>query len=139
MRFVADANVLLAAVLGGRARLILKHPAVMEILTAEVVFAEVEEYGAQLARKKGLSLGTTLLTIASLPVTVIEPNVYAAKIPEALRRIGRRDPDDVDTLALALHFGLPVWSNDNDFEGVGVEWYTTAELLQKLATSRGTG
>jgi hypothetical protein len=25
-----------------------------------------------------------------------------------------------------------VWSNDNDFEYSGVEWYTTAELLKTL-------
>jgi hypothetical protein len=29
--------------------------------------------------------------------------------------------------------GVPVWSNDNDFNDVGVEWYTTAQLLKKLA------
>jgi len=51
--------------------------------------------------------------------------------PEAKRRIGRRDPDDVDVLALALHAGVPVWSNDN-FEDAGVKWFTTAGLLAKL-------
>jgi len=35
-------------------------------------------------------------------------------------------------LALALHTGLPLWSNDNDFVDAGVERYTTAELLRKL-------
>jgi len=35
-------------------------------------------------------------------------------------------------LALALTLKLPVWSNDNDFEDAGVEWYTTAELLKTL-------
>ena len=39
---------------------------------------------------------------------------------------------DFDVLALVLHLGLPVWSSDNDFEETGIEWYTTAELLQKL-------
>lgn len=63
---------------------------------------------------------------------IVEPQVYAAKLAEAERRIGRRDPNDVDLLALALHLRVPVWSNDNDFEDAGVEWYTTAELLQKL-------
>ncbi|MGO9257236.1 MAG: PIN domain-containing protein [Bryobacteraceae bacterium] len=57
--------------------------------------------------------------------------VYRDSIPEAERR-GRRDPDDVEVLALALHTGLAVSSNDNDFEGVGVEWLTTAELLARL-------
>ena len=41
---------------------------------------------------------------------------------------GRRDPEGVELLALALHLSLPVWSNDDDFELTGIEWYTTAEL-----------
>jgi len=53
-------------------------------------------------------------------------------IAEAQRRIGRRDPDDIDVLASALHAGVPVWSNDSDFEDAGVEWFTTAALLAKL-------
>lgn len=53
-------------------------------------------------------------------------------LSSAGRRIGKRDPDDVDVLALALTLNLPVWSNDNDFENAGVEWYTTAELLKTL-------
>jgi hypothetical protein len=46
--------------------------------------------------------------------------------------VRRRDPDDVEILALVLHTGLPVWSNDNEFTDAGVEWFTTAELLAKL-------
>jgi hypothetical protein len=38
----------------------------------------------------------------------------------------------VETLALALHVGLPVWSNDDDFEDAGIAWYTTAEILKRL-------
>jgi predicted nucleic acid-binding protein len=71
-----------------------------------------------------------------LPVTVVERPVYAAKIAEATKRIGRRDPDDVELLALALHAHLTVWSNDNDFEDAGVEWLTTAELLKGLDKKR---
>lgn len=55
----------------------------------------------------------------------------------ARKRIGWRDPDDVELLALTLHFKIPLWSNDNDFEGCGVERYTTAELLHKLGIFRG--
>jgi len=46
--------------------------------------------------------------------------------------IGQRDPDDVEILALTLHLGIPLWSNDSEFEGTGIEWYTTAELLRRL-------
>jgi predicted nucleic acid-binding protein len=71
------------------------------------------------------------MAVATLPVTVVDAPVYEDRIAEASRRIGRRDPDDVDILAFAIHFRIPVWSNDN-FTDVGVEWYTTAVLLAKL-------
>ena len=132
MRLAADADVLLSAVLGGMAASILRHPDVEEVVTAEATFQEVQEYAPQLARKKRLSLDLVLLTVASLPVKVIGREEYAAAIARAEKRIARRDPDDVDILALALHLGVPVWSNDNDFHGADIEWYTTAELLKKL-------
>ena len=62
----------------------------------------------------------------------MERSEYQQKLPTAGRRIGKRDPDDVDVLALALTLNVPVWSNDNDFEDSGVEWHTTAELLKML-------
>lgn len=135
MRLVADANVLLAAVLGGRAKAVLEHPEIDELLTAEPTLAEVQEYAVILARKRRLSLDTLLLAVAALPVTVVEEATYSSSVPRARKLIATRDPDDVDILALALHMNLPVWSNDNDFEETGVEWYTTAELLQKLGIS----
>jgi predicted nucleic acid-binding protein len=125
--------VLLSAVLDGQAGRVLRHDAIHEVLTAaEATFEEVREYAAQLAGKKRLSVDVVLLAVASLPVTIVEQAVYKARLAEARRRIGRRDPDDVEIVALALHFGIPVWSNDNDFADAGVEWYTTAQLLRKL-------
>ena len=137
MRLVADANVLLAAVLGGRAKIVLQHPEVEEVLTAEATFAEVQEYSVILAGKKRLSVDTLLLAVAALPVTVVEEPVYAPAIPRARKLIAQRDADDVDILALTLHMRLPLWSNDNDFEDTGIEWYTTAELLKKLGRKTG--
>lgn len=135
MKLVADANVLLSAVLGGRAKLVLTHPAVESIYTAESTFREVEEYAGVLAVKKRLPLDTLLLATATLPVLIVEQSVFLRSRHRAQRLIGRRDPDDVDVLALALHLKLPIWSNDNDFEGLDVTWYTTAQLLQKLGIS----
>lgn len=57
---------------------------------------------------------------------------YATSLREARKRIGRRDPDDAELLALAIRFEIPVWSNDLDFQDIGVAWYTTAELLALL-------
>ena len=132
MKLAADANVLLAAVLGGRAKLILGSPKVEQVFTASPVFAEVREYTAVLAKKRRLSEDLLLLAMTSLPVTILEPGRYARKMSEARRRMGRRDPDDIHLLALALELGIPVWSNDKDVEDAGVEWFTTEDLLRKL-------
>lgn len=132
MQLVADTNVVLSAVIGGRASLILRHPDVEAVFTPADAIDEVYKYLGPLARKRDLRLDTLLLTLAALPVTVIDRSEYRSHLTEAGRRIRRRDPNDVDVLALALHLALPVWSNDNDFEVGGVEWHTTAELLKLL-------
>lgn len=132
MKLVADANVLLSAVLGGRAKLVLASPEIDELLTTTSTFAEVEEYASILARKRRLPSDLVLLAVAALPVTVVERTEYAASLSRARKMIGRRDPDDVDILALAIHRRLPLWSNDKDFEGTGIEWLTTEALLRRL-------
>jgi predicted nucleic acid-binding protein len=60
------------------------------------VFAEVEEYA------------------------IVAREVYKRSIARAKREIGQRDRDDVELLALALHFKIPLWSNDDDFSNCGV-------------------
>jgi predicted nucleic acid-binding protein len=132
VRLVADANVLLSAVIGGRASLALRHAKVEQVFTPAAAYDEVFEYLPSLARKKRLELDTLLLAYAALPITVVERSEYQAELATARRRIGKRDPDDVDVLALALQLNVAVWSNDNDFEDTGVEWHTTAELLKML-------
>jgi predicted nucleic acid-binding protein len=135
VKLVADANVLLSAVLGGRAKLILTHPDIEGVFTTESVLGEVEEYAILLARKRRLALDTLLLATATLPVIVVNREDYAATLPRARRLIAKRDPDDVELLALALQLKVPLWSNDNDFGEAGVEWYTTAEILSKFRIS----
>ena len=132
MQLVADANVLLSAVIGGRAALVLRHERVEQVFTPAAAHDEVFEYLPSLARKKRLDLDTLLLACAALPIAIVERSEYDVNLSAARRRIGKRDPDDIDVLALALTLKLPVWSNDNDFEDAGVEWYTTAELLKTL-------
>ena len=133
MKVAADANVLLAAVIGGRARLILTHPQVQQVFTTSATLAEVEEYAGLLAQKKRLRPDILLLTVAALPVTIVDRIDYSRSISEARRRIGLRDPDDVELLALALRLRIPLWSNDRDFDSARVKVFTTEELLRHLA------
>ena len=132
MQLVADADVLLSAVIGGRAALVLRHDRVEQVFTPATAHDEVFEYLPSLARKRRLDLDTLLLAGAALPNAIVERSEYEVNLSPGRRRIGKRDPDDIDVLALALTLKLPVWSNDNDFEDAGVEWYTTAELLKTL-------
>jgi predicted nucleic acid-binding protein len=132
VRLAANANVLLAAVLGGRSRLILDSPKIEQVFTAEPTMTEVRQYVSVLARKRRLPADLVLLAVASLPVTIVRASDYAASMAEARRRIGRRDPDDIPILALAIELGIPIWSNDKDFEESGVSWFSTGDLLHKL-------
>jgi len=132
VNLVADANVLLSSILGGRARLALIHAQIGEVFTTEHTFAEVEEYALVLARKRRLASDVLLLAVAALPVTIVTRAAYAKRMTEASKRIGSRDPDDVDLLALALHLRVPIWSNDKDFEKLNVDLFTTERLLRHL-------
>jgi predicted nucleic acid-binding protein len=135
VKLVADANVLLSAVIGGRAALVLTHPGVEGVFTTSSTFSEVQEYAAVLGGARGLSLDALLLAGAALPVSTVERDIYKRSLTRANRLVGKRNPDDVEILALALQLHLPLCSNDNDFERCGVEWYTTAELLKRLGIS----
>ena len=132
LRLAADANVLLSALIGGRAGAVLIAETVEEVFTTEQVIEEVREYSALLAVKRRLNPEALLLALASLPVTIVPAAEYRRKLPEARSRMGKRDPDDVELLALALHFRIAVWSNDRDFSTARIRWYTTTQLLDYL-------
>src|SRR5947208_15920390 len=92
VRLAADANVLLASLLGGRARLVMNNPQIEELLTPQVTFAEVQEYAPVLARRKRLPEDILLLALSSLPVTLIEHEAYQSNLSEATSLISVRDP-----------------------------------------------
>jgi hypothetical protein len=86
VQLVADANVHLSAVIGGRAALALRHDTSSKSSHPPRPTTSVFEYLPSLAKKKRLELDTLLLAFASLPVTVIDRSEYEAKLP-ARRRI----------------------------------------------------
>ena len=128
MRLAVDANILLAASLGGRTRRVFSRPDWSFFTTASVM-AEVVEHAPRLAAKRGLALTNVETALRALPVMVVSDAAFAHFLPEAHRRIGDRDPDDVGLLALALSMGIAVWSNDRDFSVTGVELWTTAAVM----------
>jgi predicted nucleic acid-binding protein len=128
---VADANVLLSAVLGKAALRIFseyKIPVHTTLFNTE----EVEEYLPRLASKYGVLLETLQLQWKLLPVRIHAYAEYAHRFEESRSIMDLRDSDDAHLLALSLALGLPLWSNDRDFEDVGVECLSTARLLKAL-------
>ncbi len=133
---VADSNVLLSALAGGAARLVFEIDPPVEIVTTEVTIAEVEEYLPEFADRYCVDLDTLLNALAVLPVRRYSESDYISHISEARKYLQLRDPDDVHLGALALKLGLPIWSNDNDFEELpATTVYTTAKLLKILGIS----
>jgi hypothetical protein len=121
--------------LGGAAvRVFLGYPdRVGEFAVCEPTREEVWDFIPELAQDLGEDPERLRLVLALLPLELYPRQVYEAHLEEAERRIAWRDPDDVDVLALTLKLSCPLWSNDNDFEDVGVERFTTAQLLRRLS------
>lgn len=115
---MVDANPILSALLSERsaASRIFWSAKIREFATTAFTVGEVEKYLPELAKKLHRPEEELRLNLRLLPLTVYEREAYKGHGKEAEEQIGERDPDDVDLLALALHLGAPIWSNDKDFE-----------------------
>ncbi len=136
-RLVVDANAILATLLGGSARRIFFETSISEFAVPASVIDEVRAYLPRLADKLDASPMLLEFALDLLPLRVYSRSAYTRAMSEARRRIERRDPDDVEVLALTLRLGVPLWSNDRDFEETGVERFTTAQLLQLFFGASG--
>jgi len=102
----------------------------VKFVTTASVVSEIKEYIPVLAKKKGLSRDVMEAAFSLLGLEVIKKEVYSEQIPAAIDLIGKRDPDDVELVALALTLKCPVWTNDDDLvELEQVKTFTTAEIL----------
>ncbi len=136
-KLVVDANPVLSALIGGRAKDVFLSPHIGELVTTRHTLGEVERYIPELAKKPriaaaGVAQADLWAAFAVMPLTVYLREHYWKTLPEATGRIADRDPADADLLALALMLNAPIWTNDNDFEATGVECFSTAELLREL-------
>jgi predicted nucleic acid-binding protein len=123
--------VLLSAIAGRAARRVLQV-ADLIVVTTDVNRAEVEEYLPEFAERYGLAEDLLHETLLLLPIEWYDADEYGSHVDQARRFIGDRDEDDVPLAALALKLGIPVWSNDRDFENFPHGVFTTAKLLKIL-------
>jgi predicted nucleic acid-binding protein len=127
----ADTNVLLSAIIGKAALKVFNYSQI-EVVSTTFNIQEVWEHLPHMAENHGFAPELLASQFGLLAVKEFGPRDYHGSLALARRKIGKRDPEDVDLLALALELEIPLWSNDGDFEGTGIEWYTTAQLLKKL-------
>jgi len=128
---VADANVLLSAVIG-KAALRVFEEFVIPVHTTRFNRNEVLEYLPRLAGKYKLAQARVELQLEFLALRVHSEEFYKDALPWATATLGERDPDDAHPLALSRTLDLPLWSNDRDLQIPGVRCYTTAALLKVL-------
>jgi predicted nucleic acid-binding protein len=114
--------------MGGAATKLVARPD-LELFTTRHTFAETLEYLPILAARKGLRLERMERSLHAVPIEVIAEEMYSQHRQEAERRMAQRDPEDVDLLALAIHLGLTIWTNDRDFAICGLPVISTAQLL----------
>ena len=128
---VADANVLLSAIVGKSALRVFTEFAI-QVHASQFNADEVTEYLPEMAQKYGLPVELVSLQWKLLPLRLHREEDYKAHLPNALAELKNRDPEDAHVLALAKSVGLSIWSNDRDLANVTVECFTTAKLLRAL-------
>lgn len=128
-KLVVDANPILSALLGGKAKRLFFESGITEFAVADTALEEVRRYLPTMAEKLGVSLDFLAYALALLPLTICSPTIYRRALKTARIQIAHRDPGDVEVLALALALKRPLWTNDKDFGATGIQTLTTAELL----------
>jgi predicted nucleic acid-binding protein len=128
---VADANVLLSAIVGKSALRVFTEFAI-QVHASQFNADEVTEYLPEMAQKYRLPVELVSLQWKLLPLRLHREEDYKAYLPDALAELKNRDPEDAHVLALAKSVGLSLWSNDRDLANVTVECLTTDKLLRAL-------
>jgi len=132
-KLAVDANPVLSALIGGNARSIFMNAEGTGFYTTAFNYKEVERYIPVLATKRNLPPEDLFMALSMLPVAICGPDFYQSRVRQAEKLIGKRDSDDVNLLALALKLNCPIWSNDKDFSGLGMQVYSTLDLLKYIA------
>jgi predicted nucleic acid-binding protein len=116
---VVDANPILSALLGGKARDVLFSGRFAFYSTQHTLF-EVAKYLPFLAKRLDLPESELFREYQLLPIIPCQPDRYDFCLAEAHRWIGGRDPKDAPVLALAISLHCPLWTDDRDFDGLSV-------------------
>lgn len=133
---VLDANILIRAVLGKRARgLIENYVQTVDFFTPDVAFEDARRYLPEILQKRGIPDELALMVLEHLGhlVQSLSEEYYKSFREQSLHRISARDPDDWPIVACSLALNCPVWTEDTDFFGAGVATWTTNRVEYYLS------
>ena len=135
MRIVLDANILIAALLGSRGKLIILTSQNHEFFVPMKIIEEVRKYERLISQKAGYT-STEFKENLNALLYFIKPVEYAEyekHIREAEKVMKDRDVKDADYIACALIMGADfIWTDDKDFTVQGlVVAKTTDEFIEE--------
>lgn len=140
MILVIDANVLISEMLRHKGRERIQDPR-MTLFATEKVLGEANYEiprrvsqivgQARISQQTGDQLLQAAMQEIEAQITPCPLSLYAHLEAIARERIPR-DPDDWETVALALTLEASIWTLDQDFLGCGIPTWTTETLIPHL-------
>lgn len=128
---VLDTNILIRAILGERVpNLLEKYHFHCNFITPALCYQELSNHLPQILQQRNLPLETFSDAIEKLTKIVmpIAQEIYSEYEDDAKERIGERDLNDWQILALTLSLNSPIWTEDQDFFGVGIATWNTRNI-----------
>ena len=125
---VLDANILIRAVLGSRVRrLLADNYDNLLFFAPDVAYDDAREHLPTILTRRGINPQPAMAVLDELEALVraVSSDTYESARHEAQWRISPSDPDDWPILATALVLDCPIWTEDQDFFGVGIPTWTT--------------
>ncbi|MFZ4558228.1 MAG: PIN domain-containing protein [Pseudanabaena sp.] len=130
---VLDTNILIRALLGEKVPSFLnKYVNSCDFITPDNCYQELYSNLPKILQNQnlGVSISPFSEEILQLQEAIIpiSEEFYIQYKNEALRRIKKRDPNDWEVVALAMHFNCPIWTEDKDFFGIGIATWNSQNV-----------
>ncbi len=140
MQLIIDANILGGELLRERGRKLIQHPELELYVTSQVLNETNYEikrrlsarvHGGKITESDGLLLLNLAMVLINTKINLVDLSNYLHLESVAKNRI-TSDPDDWQTVALALYLNADIWTEDYDFLGCVCATWTTETLLLHL-------
>lgn len=133
---VLDANILIRAVMGRKARqLIKKYHDKVRFYAPDVCFLDAHRHLPTLLHTDEIDSGLDLLNEIARVVEGVDRALYEKYEYAARERIAGRDPDDWPVVAAAMLLDCAIWTEDQDFFGGGIATWTSDRVEMYLRES----